>query len=58
MPPILDLIAEREAAATAAADTLREQIAKLTDELALAETNWPNSRPPANPRSLCKNHFR
>ncbi|WP_144120963.1 hypothetical protein [Catellatospora sichuanensis] len=38
MPPILDLIAEREAAATAAAEALREQIAKLTDELALAET--------------------
>jgi len=38
MPPILDLIAEREAAATAAAEQLREQIANLTDELALAET--------------------
>jgi hypothetical protein len=38
MPPILDLIAQREAAANAAADVLREQIAKLTGELALAET--------------------
>lgn len=38
MPPILDLIAEREAAASAAAEQLREQIAKLTAELALAET--------------------
>lgn len=38
MPPILDLIAEREAAAKAAAEALREQITKLTDELALAET--------------------
>jgi hypothetical protein len=37
MPPILDLIAEREAAANAAAEHLREQIAKLTGELALAE---------------------
>jgi hypothetical protein len=37
MPPILELIAEREAAANAAAEHLREQIAKLSDELALAE---------------------
>lgn len=37
MPPILDLIAEREAAANATAQMLREQIAKLTGELALAE---------------------
>lgn len=37
MPPILDLIAEREAAANAAAEHLRQQIAKLSDELALAE---------------------
>ncbi|MBV1856618.1 hypothetical protein [Catellatospora tritici] len=37
MPPIWDLIAEREAAATAAAEAMREQIAKLTDELALAD---------------------
>ncbi|MBI3688261.1 MAG: hypothetical protein HY241_13175 [Actinobacteria bacterium] len=38
MPSILDLIAEREAAATAAADRLREQITTLTAELALLET--------------------
>ncbi|GAA1424493.1 hypothetical protein ACFQZ4_45735 [Catellatospora coxensis] len=38
MTPLLDLIAEHEAAATAAADVLREQIAKLSAELALAET--------------------
>lgn len=38
MSPILDLIAEREAAAKAAAGQLREQITKLTDELALAGT--------------------
>lgn len=38
MPPLLDLIAEREAAATAAADVLRAQIAELSAELALAET--------------------
>jgi hypothetical protein len=38
MPPIWELIAEREAAATAAAATLREQIATLTHELALTET--------------------
>jgi glycine cleavage system regulatory protein len=37
-PSILDLITEREAAATAAAERLREQIATLTDELTLAET--------------------
>lgn len=37
MPPILDLIAERESAANAAATRLREQIATLTDELTLAE---------------------
>lgn len=37
MPPILELIAEREAATNAAAERLREQIAKLTDELVLAE---------------------
>jgi hypothetical protein len=37
MTPILDLIAEREAAANAAAEHLREQIAKLADELAVAE---------------------
>jgi hypothetical protein len=37
MPPILDLIAEREAAANAAAGALREQIAKFTGELALVE---------------------
>lgn len=38
MPPLLDLIAEREAAAAAAAETLREQIAKLTHEFALVDT--------------------
>lgn len=38
MPPIWDLITEREAAAQAAAGHLREQIAKLTEELALADT--------------------
>lgn len=37
MPPILDLIAERETAANAATEQLREQIAKLSGELALAE---------------------
>jgi hypothetical protein len=37
MQPILDLITERQAATSAAADTLREQISKLTDELRLAE---------------------
>jgi hypothetical protein len=37
MPPILELIAERQSAANAAADTLREQIAKLSAQLALAE---------------------
>lgn len=37
MPPVLDLIAEREAAATAAVRALREQIAKLTEEVALAD---------------------
>lgn len=38
MPPIWELIAEREMAANAAAEQMREQIAKLTGELALAET--------------------
>jgi hypothetical protein len=38
MPSLLDLITEREATATAAAEQLRAHIAKLTDELALAET--------------------
>lgn len=38
MTPLLDLIDERQAAAGAAADVLREQIAKLTAELALVET--------------------
>jgi hypothetical protein len=37
-PSILDLIAEREAAASTTAERLREQIATLTDQLALAET--------------------
>jgi hypothetical protein len=36
--PLLDLIAEREAAAVAAVEALRAQIAKLTDGLAHAET--------------------
>lgn len=38
MPPIWEMIAEREAAANAAAGTLREQIGTLTAELAQAET--------------------
>jgi hypothetical protein len=38
MTPLLELIAEREAAAGAAAHALREQIATLSTELALAET--------------------
>jgi hypothetical protein len=38
MTPLLELIAERETAAGAAADVLRDQIAKLSHELALAET--------------------
>ena len=38
MPPTLDLIAEREAAATAAGELRREQIAKLTAELAATDT--------------------
>jgi hypothetical protein len=38
MTPLLDLITEREAAAGTAADVLRDQIAKLSTELALAET--------------------
>lgn len=38
MPPILDLIAQREAAANETAQRLREQIASLSAELALAET--------------------
>jgi hypothetical protein len=37
MQPILDLITERQTATSAAADILREQIGKLTDELRLAE---------------------
>ena len=37
-PSILDLIAEREAAAGATADRLRDQIAALTDQLSTAET--------------------
>jgi hypothetical protein len=37
-PSLLELIAEREAAAGATADRLREQIATLTEQLALAET--------------------
>jgi hypothetical protein len=35
--PIRDLIVDREAAATAAAEALREQIATLTDQLTRAE---------------------
>ena len=38
MPSILELIAEREAATHAAAQQLREQIATLSAELALTET--------------------
>ena len=38
MPPILDLIAKREAAAAAASELLREQIAKLTAELTAVDT--------------------
>ncbi|MFY1681728.1 hypothetical protein ACN265_09395 [Micromonospora sp. WMMD730] len=37
-PSLLDLIAEREAAASATVDRLREQIATLTDQLTTAET--------------------
>jgi hypothetical protein len=37
-PSILDLITERERAADAAAEQLREQIAALTDQLTTAET--------------------
>jgi hypothetical protein len=38
MMPLLDLITERETAAGTAADGLRDQIAKLSAELALVET--------------------
>lgn len=38
MPSILDLIAEREAAATTTATALRDQIASLTEQLAGIET--------------------
>lgn len=38
MPPIWELITEREAIANVAAEQLREQIAKLTSELRFAET--------------------
>lgn len=38
MPSILDLITERQAVVAAAIATLREQIAKLTDELRTAES--------------------
>ena len=38
MPAVWELLAEREAAATAAAETLREQIDKLSAELALVDT--------------------
>lgn len=37
-PQLLDLICEREAAASATAEQLREQIAALTDQLTAAET--------------------
>src|SRR3954463_3997331 len=37
-PSILALIAEREAAASTAAEQLREQIAALTEQLTVAET--------------------
>ncbi len=38
MPPLLELIAQQEAAATAAADTLRAQVTTLSESLALTET--------------------
>ncbi len=38
MPSLLDQIADREAAAGAAAEQLRERIAQLTDQLAVADT--------------------
>lgn len=38
MPAVWELIAEREMATAAAAETLREQIAKLSAELALVDT--------------------
>jgi hypothetical protein len=38
MAPVWELIAERETAAAAAAETLREQIATLSAELALIDT--------------------
>ncbi|RKR88336.1 hypothetical protein BDK92_2649 [Micromonospora pisi] len=37
-PPLLDLLTERETAARAAAERLREQIASLSDQLTTAET--------------------
>jgi hypothetical protein len=47
-PSILDLIAEREAAAGATAEWLREQIAAPTNSLR-PTTNWPTWRPPVRP---------
>jgi hypothetical protein len=38
LPPQLDLIANREATASTTAEQLRERIAQLTDQLAVAET--------------------
>ncbi len=49
MQPILDLIAESEAAASAAAEALRAQIAVLTAQLAVARASWLTSRSPARP---------
>jgi hypothetical protein len=43
MPAVWELIDEREAAATAAAETLREQIAKLSAELDLVDTELTDS---------------
>ncbi|RLK09550.1 hypothetical protein DER29_6056 [Micromonospora sp. M71_S20] len=37
-PPLLDLLTERETAAGITAERLREQIATLTDQLTMAET--------------------
>ena len=65
MPPIWELIADREAAATATAQRLREQIGTLTEQLQAAEnelaeltitrqtltrlTGGPEPTPPADP---------
>jgi len=47
MTPLLDRITEQKTTATAAAGTLREQIAKLSAELALIDTELPNWPSPA-----------